>query len=369
MSFRNRRQSKPCQPLRILLLVSALSFCSYSLSQSANNFSTASHAHLTETGDQLHRQGQFVEAEAVFKQLFTSVRANHGLYHAQQFAALDRLIQINLANADWPELKQYLDYHDWLLNRLYANNALELAQHLRSNALHHEQAATRTTGAARNWHLVQTRQQLWRAVSALEPLPSENSRLPALLYRIALHHYALSRQSDLSWLTSFENRSDEPVRISGWALQGSDIWKRSYEIGAELIARITRQYADDPTAEPGTHAALMAQLLAYQGDWELLFGRERDAYQFYEQSLELAEQSSCGDLVRKHVFKTMTELPVTHFAINHHICLSQSGLPLTADDAVPFITASGIYRPQRQQNQWQSGPELAAVNTGGNYEQ
>lgn len=359
-------------PIRILLLVSSVSICSHSTSQSTNHFSEQSHAQLMETAERLRTDGNFSEAEVVFKQLFNSVRANGGLFHEHQFGVLDRLIQINLANADWQNLKQHLDYHDWLLKRLYADDALLLAQHLERNAAYHEQASQETIGPARNWHLVQTRQQLWRAVSALETLPGEAHRLPPLLQKIVMLHYALSRQNDLRWLTSFETRSDEPAMISGWAMQGSDISKRSYEIGAELILRIINHYKLNADSDPAAQAALLSQLMAYRGDWEMLFGRERYAKKFYEESLSLTELSSCKDLLRQALFENLVQLPVPTLALRTDIC---STIQYGHNDPLPrsaqIDTQSGIYRPQWQQDDWlmTSPPAvLSALDTGNQYD-
>lgn len=317
-----------------------------------------------ETAEQLRVDGNFSDAGIAFTQLFNSVRANNGLFHEQQFVVLDRLIEINLATADWQNLKQHLDYYDWLLNRLFTNVPLSLAKYLQNSAGHHELAAQQTSGPARNWHLVQARLQLWRAVSALERLPEEQDQLPPLLHKIALHHYALSRQSDLRWLTSFETRSNEPAMISGWAMQGSDVSKRSYDIGAELMSRIMEHYEHNADSDPGTQAGTMAQLFAYRGDWDLLFGRDQSAFNFYQQSLLLAETSSCETLILHKLFQTPVALPVMTFDLSTDVCNDDhDGSPGTPGTPVQ----SDIYRPMWQQNEWVGiTPDAAlnALNTG-----
>jgi hypothetical protein len=370
---------------RILLLVSSLLLCSKSISDNQssafssefetddsstqaldinNHYAENSHAALMETADQLFADGLFSESEIVFKQLFASVRANNGLFHEQQFVVLDRLLAINLARADWPNLKQHLDYHDWLLNRLYAGQPVQLAEHLQINASHHERAAQASSGPARNWHLVQIRHQLWRAVSALETMPAESSRLPPLLHKISMHHYALSRQTDLRWLTSFETRTDEPAMISGWAFQGNDVSKRSYQIGAELIVRIVRYYDLNPHSKPQVQAALMAQLLAFSGDWEMLFERERNALAFYEESLSLTELTSCKEEIRQILFGTAVQLPVQTLPVDTQICTSGQGPD--RDTKTPSETAlllTDIYRPTWQDNHWLMGLSPSALSS------
>jgi hypothetical protein len=370
---------------RILLLVSSLLLCSKSISDNQssallsdfetddlsiqaldinNHYDKNSHADLMETADQLFADGHFPESEIVFKQLFASVRANNGLFHEQQFVVLDRLLAINLARADWQNLKQHLDYHGWLLNRLYANQPDQLAEHLEINASHHERAAQAFSGPARNWHLVQIRHQLWRAVSALETMPAESSRLPPLLHKITMHHYALSRQTDLRWLTSFETRTDEPAMISGWAFQGNDMTKRSYQIGAELIVRIVRHYELNPHSNLQVQAALMAQLLAFSGDWEILFERERNALAFYEQSLSLTELTSCKEEIQRILFGTAVQLPVQTLPVDTQICTSGQG-PDRDTEARPEtdLSLAHIYRPRWQDNHWLMGILPSALSS------
>lgn len=370
------RQRRP-EPIKILLLVLAVSFCSSNvfshdnatktLPSIANHFSELSHAQLMESADQLRMDGRYQESEGMFKQLFASVRANSGLFHEQQFVVLDRLIQINLARADWQSLKQHLDYHDWLGNRLYTDSPLQLAGHLQNNASYHELAAQAIVGPARNWHLVQTRHQLWRAVSALQTLPGERDRLPPLLYKIAIHHYALSRQGDLRWLTSFETRTDEPAMISGWALQGNEVNKRSYEIGAELILRIISHYEMNPRSEPTSQAALLAQLTAYRGDWEILFERDRHAFAFYEKSLALTAETSCSDLMVRALFENPVQLPLTTLPPDVDVCsATQNDGSVTVASANFNPGAPAIYRPRRSQDQWLTEsppPALSATDT------
>jgi hypothetical protein len=363
--------------IRILLLVSVTSLCSKSafstdraadaLSVINNHFSDLSHAQLMESADQFRIEGRYQESEGIFKQLFDSVRANSGLFHEQQFVVLDRLIHINLLRTDWQSLKQHIDYHDWLGNRLYADSPQQLSEHLQNNASYHELAARAVTGPARNWHLVQTRHQLWRAVSALETLPGESDRLPPILHRIAMHHYALSRQGDLRWLTSFETRSDEPAMISGWALQGNEVSKRSYEVGAELISRIVRHYEMNPHREQTVQATLMAQLIAYRGDWELLFERDRNAIAFYDKSLDVTRNTSCPELMAKMLFENPVELPLPTLPLETEICnASQNAGANTPQPQNISSAIQAVHRPRRSHNQWLMAaplPALSAIDT------
>lgn len=268
---------------------------------------------------QLHERGQLDEALAIYNELFLAVRLKSGLFTEEQLLVLDRLLAVNIDRSDWDSLNQQLSYHEWLSNRLFGNNPVALAQQLQVNSLHRQQAASRLQGPKRSWHLVQARTQLWRAVSALESLPEESDRLPNLWLQIANLHLELNNDGQ-RWLTSFENRTNEPHMISGWALRGNEVEQRSHEIGSELLQKISMHYSTRQHPPSIDRYALEAQLIALQGDWELLFDRPRHALHFYQQALKVAADSSCPSELRDVLFGQAIGLPLTELNIEDSNC-------------------------------------------------
>lgn len=294
---------------------------------------------------QLYNLGQFDQALSTYNELFIAVRLNDGLFAEQQLPVLERLLAVNIELSAWDSLNQYLDYHEWLTHRLFSNNPVALAEQLQVNSLHRHNAASRLEGPQRSWHLVQARTQLWRAVSALETMPAEADRLPPLWLKIANYHYELTHGSQ-RWLTSFENRTDEPVMISGWALGGDEVEQRSYEIGAELLQKISTYYMSRELP-PGIDRHISdARLITLQGDWELLFDQPQEASQFYRQALRIASQSACPVEIRDALFGQTVMLPVTDLGFGSSSC---SDISLNADGIPAGLVAGGSgserYRP------------------------
>lgn len=275
--------------------------------QSADHFS-ADPAILLETGQSLLQSGALTDAEMVFTQLFTSIRVSEGLYHESQIAALDRLIAVSLAQRDWDQFTRHLGYYEWLTDRLYRNQSTRRAEHLQSVADWHQVAATASLDAQRTWHLIRARSLTWQAVTAMEAEFPDDMRLAPLFYRIALNHYYLMNESSRRGLTSMEVRTDSPVMLSGWAMNGVETARRSYAVGSELIERILRIYRD--SSEPDKRSLAIAE--TYAGDWHQLFGRELRALTHYQRAAELLGQLPDAELLA-HLFGTGTSLPMTVF--------------------------------------------------------
>jgi hypothetical protein len=329
-----------------------------------SNFSETRLVQLQESAEKLSSEGLMPEAASVYGELFLAIRANQGLYTEQQFLVLERMISVDIDRKDWDSVNRHLSYHEWLSTRLYNKNPLKLSEQLLISSRYRQRAASHLHGPQRSWHLVQGRTQLWRAVSAIENTTADDGRLPYLWHQIANYHYALTNDSQ-RWLTSFEARSDEPAMISGWALSGNEVEQRSYEIGSELLQRIPDYYKQQPIPSDIDDHALNAKLLAYQGDWELLFNHPQRAEGFYHQALELTSLSSCPSELQTWLFGRDVVLPVHSFdaasasceQIKTRLQLLADPSALTADTA--DVSLSNLYGQQKLRPQWRGGDWLA----------
>jgi tetratricopeptide (TPR) repeat protein len=275
--------------------------------QSSDHFSVDPSS-LLESGQALLQSGAFTDAQTVFTQLFTNLRVTEGLYHESQIAALDRLIAVSLAQGDWDDFNRHLGYYEWLTERLYQHQSTLRAEHLQSVAQWHQLAAMASLDTQRTWHLIRARNLTWQVVSALEAELAGEERLAPLLYSIALNHYYLINESSRRGLTSMEVRTDEPVMLSGWAMNGGETGRRSYAVGSELIERIVRIYRE--SSETDNRSLAVAE--TYAGDWHQMFGRQQRALAHYKRAADLLIQSGDSDLLAQ-LFGTGTTLPVAVF--------------------------------------------------------
>lgn len=359
-----------------VLLVPVSVLAQQSTEAGFSNFSNDRLLQLQESADKLRSEGQLAESASVYQELFLAIRANQGLYTEQQLQVLDRMIALDIDRRNWESLNQYLSYHEWLSNRLYAGNPVALSGQLQANSGHRLRAASYQQGPQRSWHLVQARTQLWRAVSALETLPAERGRLPDLWFQIANYHYALTNDAQ-RWLTSFEARTDEPTMISGWALGGNEVEQRSYEIGAELLQRIYDYYMRLPHSVDMDNNVLAATLRSYQGDWELMFNQSQRAFNFYEQSLGLASLTSCALELENFLFGRSVVLPVYSLNVSQASCgfvnsnirphqpdsaSASGGASVEVEALLSRLYGQPKLRPNRKNGLWLSTSSLTDIS-------
>lgn len=261
-----------------------------------------------EDGNRYLEQGDLGNADAIFFRLFDSLRANLGLYNAQQISAIDRILAVSLAARDHDRFIKYLGYHEQLVTRLYSDDTATLVSELQRNARWHRTAAVNMDDELRSWHLIRSRTLIWQSISALETLPDTDLEIAALLYQITLSHFELSNNASRRGRTSMEVRTDQPALVSGWALSGRETDQRSYAIGTELLERIVRIYARQQAA-----AETMARITTYQGDWHMLFDRHDRALTYYRQAIGLLNNTSERDDLLQELFGQETAIPVAGF--------------------------------------------------------
>tara|TARA_R110002072_G_scaffold271208_1_gene431148 strand:- start:6966 stop:7973 length:1008 start_codon:yes stop_codon:yes gene_type:complete len=330
--------------LPTLILITLTGLCSGAVSraQVPDHFSPDLQARLMEDGNRYLEQGDLANADAIFFRLFDSLRANLGLYNAQQISAIDRILAVALAARDHDRFIQYLGYHEQLVTRLYTGDTATLASELQRNARWHRAAAVTVDDELRSWHLIRSRTLTWQSISALETLPDTDLEIAALLYQITLSHFELSNNASRRGRTSMEVRTDQPALVSGWALSGSETDRRSYAIGTELLERIAGIYARQ-RATAGT----MARITTYQGDWHTLFDRHDRALTYYRQAIGLLNNTSERDELLQELFGQETAIPVAGFDVEgRHLqaLSSQTQRPGLAD--IIDASAANIFGDQ-----------------------
>ncbi len=274
-----------------------------------NHYNQSNQTRVLEAAESHLQAGELDAADIAFRQAFESVRADRGLFHEAQLPVLDRLLATNFARQDWQQFNHYLDYHGGLTRRMYQGQAVRYAQALQFGADWHQRAALMLNDQHRTWHLIRSRNLIWQAVSALEQMPENHSRLSPLLYRIAILHYYLTNEASTRGLTSLEVRTDQPVRVSGWSMSGNETTRRSYAVGQELLERIYRIHARE-----AENVSTLAQIDTLLGDWQLLFGRDELARDYYRKAYQALQTEPAASPVIEQLFARRVTLPAPYFA-------------------------------------------------------
>ena len=295
-----------------------------------NHYTLSNQTRALESAEQHVQAGELDAADLAFRQAFESVRAVQGLFHEAQLPVLDRLLATNLARQDWPQFNHYLDYHAALTQRMYRGQPLRSAQALETAADWHQRAALIQHDERRTWHLIRSRNLIWQAVSALERAPGGQAQLAPLLYRIAILHYYITTEASIRGLTSLEVRTDQPVRVSGWSMSGNETTRRSYAVGQELLERIYRIHAGQPD-----NISALAQIDTLLGDWQLLFGRDELALDYYRKAYRALQTEPTATVLIEQLFTHPVALPAPFFASP-----TTAPLPAGSGDSVAAVLAT-----------------------------
>jgi len=229
---------------------------------------------MLENGQTLLQTGQADAAEKLFYDAFQISRANGGFYTPEQIPILENILASSLLLGKWEQFLQRADYLERLYAQLYGLNSAEMVEGWQKLSYWHLAGAAAMNSDRTVWHLIKSRTLLWQAVSQIEARSGKNDpALAPLLYQIALRHYYTANSTQRRGITSYELRTDSPAFVSGWAQTKNATVKRDYEVGVELLQRIRGIYAINSQADAATDAMLILHL----ADWQLLFGRGRDA--------------------------------------------------------------------------------------------
>lgn len=273
-------------------------------SSTNNHYTQLSQTHVLGSAESMMQAGELDAAETAFRQAFESIRAERGLFHEAQLPVLGKLLTANLARQDWEQFNYFLNYHGALTGRLYQRQPVKYAEALETGADWHQRAALVMNDEHRTWHLIRARNLIWQAVSALEQTSGNQARLSPLLYHIAVLHYYLTTEASLRGLTSLEMRTNQPVRVSGWSMSGNETTRRSYQVGQELLERIRRLHA---SADSDNHT--LARIDTLLGDWQLLFGRQALAREYYLKVYQELRADPSGTPVLEQLFGAAVSLP------------------------------------------------------------
>lgn len=308
-----QRPSGPVSALLVCVTAMAVTLsaavCAQMPSPSPNNhYTQASQIHVLESAESMLQAGELDAAEAAFRQAFESIRAERGLFHHAQLPVLAQLLAANLARQDWEQFNYFLVYHDALTARLHQHQPVRYAESLQAGADWHQRAALVMNDEHRTWHLIRSRNMIWQAVSALERTPGNQARLSPLLYRIAILHYYLTTEASLRGLTSLEVRTNQPLRVSGWSMSGAETTRRSYAVGQELLERIHQLHV----SAGGDHHTL-ARIDTLLGDWQLLFGKEELARDYYLRAYNALRTDPSATGIIQDLFGRTVTLPAPFF--------------------------------------------------------
>ena len=263
---------------------------------------------LYQIAQEYRRLGRFADAHAALDRGMQIVRINGGLYARDQIPYIQKKIENFSDWGDWESSRELLEHLLWLhrtkstqIDSPLLNDLMELSQfHLRG--------ISEDLPAFQGYHFRRASAANWLAVAAAERIWGRTDRrLVPMLYGL-LHQYRLQAIAvEEGGRTGYELR--EIVPGSDWVRDKSDQIRYSYETGMRILLQVEDIYS---LPEQGDAEAL-AMTQVYKADWQLMFSRNEQALESYEQAFDgLTEAGVPREQVNLY-FANTTLLPVREF--------------------------------------------------------
>ena len=300
-----------------------------------NNYQQARSEQLIDEGLRLLEEGDYPAAEQRFSDAVQVTKVNSGLHTKTQLPALALLIETQIALRKWDAADQQFAYFESLNARIYSDNFYDYLAGTATLSRLLLSASADTVNPTSARYLIAARNLSWRTVSAIESTLGEHSlELAPWLYNIVLVHYYQSALTKRRGLTSYDYKTDTSDIVAGWSLRRNEYLRISHAVGKELLERIRALYNQAEPKQPETDALLTVHL----GDWEMLFGRNSEALEYYTTAYEKFVAAGIDSAAVDAFFGKPTVLPA-----NRLITSLESAQQEPDRDSLRFIAWSPNY--------------------------
>lgn len=273
-------------------------------------FTPALYETLIDLASQYQLGGEHEEAIAVLERAEHISRVNHGLYHPEQFASIERMIDSYIALGEYAKASQkqrYLVYlseqHYGLFSPATLPSLVSLAENNMENFTRVLQEDAPVFSFSTSTNLSGRRQPTPKEMAFGNLYVAQQNYMRAIATMIENEQYFDPMLLDLEYsyletllLQAFRNAILEDPdyylsdkRMSTGSLIKRDFYRRSatgYHYGKDSFERILIYLRNNPDAKI---YQLVNALMEY-GDWNMVFGRGQSAQEKYREAYELVER-------------------------------------------------------------------------------
>lgn len=232
-------------------------------------------------------------------------RINEGLHTLGQVPLVERMIDSYAALGDWPSVDLYQNYLYFIQQKAYGSDDPRLIPVLHRLGQWNIEAFNLGFGDPLGGRL-STAQLLFNAATRMvgihfgrndERYVSYLRSVAHSAYLVSLHPDQMSEIDRIDYLTSRENlrrqlnepRSPEP---------------RGYQAGVDALQEVVDIYREE-----GSEPYKLAEALANQADWQLMFDRFRAAQEIYEEAWQVLAETENGEELIAQLFGQVRPIP------------------------------------------------------------
>lgn len=259
---------------------------------------------LTALGALQQQDGAHPQAIDTLSRAMHINRINEGLHTLGQVPLVERMIESYAALGDWPNVDLYQNYLYFVQQKAYGSDDPRLIPVLHRLGQWNIEAFNLGFGDPLGGRL-STAQLLFNAATRMvgihfgrndERYVSYLRSVANSAYLVSLHPDQMSEIDRIDYLTARENlrrqlnerRSPEP---------------RGYQAGVDALQEVVDIYREE--GEPYK----LAEALANQADWQLMFDRFRTAQEIYAEAWQVLEETENGEELIGQLFGQVRPIP------------------------------------------------------------
>jgi len=234
---------------------------------------------LAQLASQYTARGRYGDAHRILDRATQIVRINEGLYTRSQLPYVQQKIENFAAAGDWESARQQMQHISWLYRKKSRVADARLIEDLLHLSKMHLRGVNEDLRDTQSYHFRRAISANWMALTIGEAIYGrEDVRLVPIIYELLHQHHLQKVAVDRGGTLSYQLRQVFPG--SDWVRERNEMRNYFYYTGRRLLNQIAAIYTNPEQRDE--EAIAMARL--YTADWQVLFGRDTEALESYQQA-------------------------------------------------------------------------------------
>ena len=300
---------------------------------------------LISLGELQQQQGDHLLAIETFNRAIHVNRINSGLHTLEQIPAIERMIQSHLVMGDWEQADIYNNYLFYVQQKAFGQNDPRLIPVLDKLATWNIQAFNIGYGEFLGMRLREAQIMFVAAARMVGThFGNRDERRVDYLRNSANSSYLLSMNQELlTEINQPEFRSTQSILMAK-VNENRSVLPPGFKSGEQALREIVEYYG-----EKGDAPYELAEAIANLADWHLLFGRQKQANDFYRVAWQGLQEQENSEELTDRLFGEVVPLPTFAKSVDNPASVYQTNSESDAlnhdfADVMFDVTASGLVR-------------------------